>query len=336
MSYSHLPLSERMEKASEYALLLSGDLRPQEEIVAELQEMFDLTQDEAIGAIARMRRNYSKEYNKSYKESIRHGMASVFMGLVCGGFYFAMGKEVAGPVMILGIFFFLVGVGAVIFMLKKTEERFFFSIKAIRRKVSGAGNEEEEDHPRRRKIDPRGANLIVGIFFLLLAGACHRYYTKDGIIEPVQVSRVDKLVVFKPASRQSTGGRSARVYFLFLFEGHANEFRFYESYYEYAGKNADLGRYRKGDSLSVELLHEDAALMRAGSPEDISIVNIIQNGRRLYDYEARNRAISKQNFSFIVYASLFFAGALILRIVVHQQERKHGHATKTPSTANDQ
>ena len=81
MNYENLSLSEKIERASEYALILvQNDANL--DIVTELKGVFKLTEDQAKEAYELMRKKYEKEHQSATKTKIKRAWLVIAVSLI--------------------------------------------------------------------------------------------------------------------------------------------------------------------------------------------------------------------------------------------------------------
>jgi hypothetical protein len=317
MSYDHLPLEERIQKAAEYSLLLSQDQRPQEDIAAELQQMFGLEKEQAVQAIGLMRRQYSGEYNKSYREGIIMALGSLFAGIVMGLAYFFIGQEGGSFFLFFAILFGLSGLGALLVIWQKTGERFFFSERELLVRVKNryVSPDDLPDEPAKK-----GAWTTYFLAFSLigLLGAWYNFYTQPRYIDVRSVVRVDSLVVEGMISEKVKRGDD---YFIFRFRGYPQSFRFYGSYYKYADGAITPDQYPPGSVLGIELARGDSVRMSNREGNAIDILNLVVKGRRLYSYKLRNKTEKDNTEGFLALTIIVFVLAIGSKIIFGQKKK---------------
>lgn len=227
MSYDHLSIEERIQKAAEYSLLLTEDQRPPEEITAELQQMFGLDKEQAVQAISRMRREYSSDPDEPSKK---------------GGWTMAL--------------------------------------------------------------------LAISIIAVLVNS--YSFYTQPNYSNVSGVARMNNLVIDRPITKTI---EKRRDYFTFRFKGYLQNFRFYSDYYKYADGAITPEQYPPGFVLGIEVSPEDSARMENRLGKVVEILNLIVNGRRLYDYGYRNRVEKKKTETVLALSIVGLALSVVLRIL---------------------
>lgn len=314
MSYDHLPLEERIQKAAEYSLLLSQDQRPQEEIAAELQQMFGLDQEQAAQAISLMRRQYGSEYDKSYREGIIMAFVSLFTGLFMGLAYFSIGEAGGSFFLLIAILFFLTGVGALLSIWQKTSEKLFFSERTLLKRLK-KGSLSKDDRPVKKQTWTTYFLVLTSIGLL---SNWYNFSTQPGYIDVRSVVRVDSLVVEAMISEKVKRGDD---YFIFHFKGYPQSFMFYGTYYRYADGAITSDQYPPGFVLGIELARGDSVRMSNRQGSNIDILNLVVKGRRLYDYGYRNKAERENVEGFFALSIVVFIFSLVLKIIFGRKKK---------------
>ncbi len=312
MNYAELPLDERIRMASDYALLLIEDSLNEESIVTGLQSQFFLTQEQALLALSRTRSVHKEAYNRSLNAAVLKAVASLFVSIVSATFYVAMGEEAGTFLILIGGFFLLSGLGAFALITQKILDRLFYSPTLIEKRLSKG----DRDEPPRRDWT---VNLFLGSF-VLFAVATVLYLKQAGYEETRDVVTVHSLHLKRPPVRQSTGGDAERYYYLFQFAEYSNEFRFDESYYEYAGNNFQSQDFRVGDTLSVQVRSKDYYDKLYWHREgEVAVVNIINKNLPAIDLILRNQKVLRKNKVFFQAAALLIIVTFLFMLLRHKR-----------------
>lgn len=88
MSYSDLSVNERIEKAEEFCLLLSTEIKLPEEIIKELASTFSLTPQQANEAYINSKIKYKAQHSAAAKSKYLQLLVSLLVSICCGIFYF--------------------------------------------------------------------------------------------------------------------------------------------------------------------------------------------------------------------------------------------------------
>jgi protein-S-isoprenylcysteine O-methyltransferase Ste14 len=277
MSYKDLPLEQRMELASRYALLSVADDKTKEEIIGILKSDYELTESLAAQAYANMRSKYKKEYDAAIRSNIFKGLGSVGVSLFAFLIYYLPGKAMGrlGIVfMILGILFAFWGVVSLLLTIDTIWER--------------------DGKPRKPdQVDQVLYILVtcaaIGLFFV----TCENFFESD-MLDLDKIVTVENCIITEPVRYESTGGKYPRHYYALKVRGHNVECRFFDKYYEYSNKAFLISELKEWDTVSMQMMNKYSNYFEDQySTGDIEILNLGRHGRFLIDHPRRNAQIKK-------------------------------------------
>lgn len=302
MSYSHLSVEERIQKASEYALLLVQEEKPGTDLTSELARVFDLTHEQATEACVRMRRNFESVYQQSLSGKIRLAWGSAAVSALMMVFFYFMAAELAW-----GYFFFvLVSAGGLIGALGMIAKWQGDKRRQLKDQFPLAGTATADN----RRISTIGELVI---FFLLVTVIAAFIYTNgSGRTDINEVTVVKNLVLSGYVESKSTGGKNPDHYYLFHVEGMNSPLKWLDDYYSYGHRGLAPGDFSAGDTISIMLKKEKAAgLLENSSTGPVTIYNVQHKGSWLLDLEERNRLKKSEDRRL-----LFIFGGLLLGVSI--------------------
>ncbi|MBL7729903.1 MAG: hypothetical protein JNM88_01905 [Chitinophagaceae bacterium] len=285
MSYSHLPIEERIEKAAEYGLMLVGDERPVADIVGELKAMFTLTEEQAQQAYIIMREKHSGDYKQAIKRKARFFWVMLFVSLAVGAFYAFLGTELGWGFYIVAAFF-----GLALFASFSNIVGLWLEKSVPAKKFLGLN--------KGRTIIPENSKLtgipVFFFFMLLFTGIASIIHYR--VENPAGLTKMENLVISKKVYLKYTGGKNKTYYYLFFFKGYSNEFRFEKGMYKYGRWKIDPDDFQPGDTLSAETKPKYIQrLSQAEEPGNVYLYNLKINGRWLINHEERNQRVKRED-----------------------------------------
>jgi hypothetical protein len=324
MNYSELPLKQRIEMASDYALLLIEESIANDDIVLELQERFVLTEDQAFEALARTKEVHGEEYRKLTNASLFRASGALMVSIVCGTFYIFMGNEVGFIFILIGAIFLILGYSAMGVIVEKIMGKFFYAPSLVKKRIRENGKGKNKDK------DPHDWTVHVFVFslcFFILS--FFLYFKKEGFVQIDKLFTMHGLELKDSLQYVRTSGKSPSYYYVFRFKNYPNEFRFYDDYYDYASERMDVRLFFPSDTLSIQIKPSDY-LGKIYERVDgrIDIINLFKESRQWIDLTYRNQRKLSANKK-LVEASLFVSFfCLVVMIVRHKlaadKDRQNG------------
>jgi hypothetical protein len=309
MSYNDLPIEDRIRLASEYAVILIADDRPDIDIIAELQENFQLTEEQAKTAYFRMRQVHSEDFQLAIKQKIKRGWTAVLVCFLFGISCAAFAPE-AGWFYFVMVFIFGMGFSFGLVMIAKwtresktSPEEGFFSV--VDRQKELMKNKEGD-----------WTYSIPVLLLFLLTIVWFFFSTGNRIVNINEIQAVNNMEITRPAEKRfEHSGKSSRIYYyLIYFKGHQHNFKLYETYYNYADKRISHTDYTVGDMVSIEIRQKQMdELLDTIGKHTIKMVNLTSDGKWLIDHAYRNKRITKENKqTFLILAAGFIVANLVV------------------------
>jgi hypothetical protein len=286
MDYKALPISERVNKAAEYCLLLLEDEQKpliKADAIKELQSTFSLTESQAHEAYDLMKEKYSAEYKNSIKKKIKFAWIILFASVVCTFFYTVIGTGIGWVFYLIAGFF---GVAVIGIFLNLGN---LYTLKSPLLQKYFANSLGSNLNSKKNDI----ARIPVFFFFMSLVTFI-LMFVHPRAIDPKELVRLNKLVIVQKVIYANTGGRSPTYYYSFYFKNHKNEFRLEDNIYKYGKWSIGLGDFMVGDTLSVQIKKKYANRL-FGSEDRVYIVNLLKSGSWLIDYNDRNEKIKEED-----------------------------------------
>lgn len=303
MNYKDLPLDQRMELASQYALMLVADIKSNEEIIGILKKDYALTREQAIQAFTAMRSNYKGEYNSTVRSNLLKALFGIGICLLAFLFYYFIGKEMgrSGTLSYVIAFIFGIGIlGAIILTVMIVWGK--FSKPAIQKQPFSASA------PVFDKFDKTMASL----FFMCIIFLCifaWQYFFNTGIINEKTITSIHQCIITEPVRRESTGGKNPRRYYVLKLRGHNIECRFFNDYYMYVRDGSLIRNIQVWDTVSIQIFNKDLDFFNAQySTGEINLVNLGLHGHFLVDHAYRNAEIKKSHKTNFYVLLAVFAG----------------------------
>jgi hypothetical protein len=320
MNYKELPPDQRIELASQYALLLVADNKPDREIISILKSDYGLTEEQATQAIGAMRSNYKNEYNSTLSSNLFKALGTLGGSLFVCLVYYLFGKEVddtAGTIyFIFAGLAGLVGVAALIITGRIIGERFSGLLGPIRDAFTRPAAEQDT-------VDKilEGVAIMSFLFLCFLSGA---HFLKSGAVNVKQVVTIDNCIIAKPVRYEFTRGKGARHWYAFKFMDHNLEFRFYDAYYTYSNNPGALDKLKVGDTVSIQLRDQKTFSLYQfpHNTGELDIINLGLHGRFLVDLDYRNVCYSKERKKFFHVLLAVFAGVMPVIFLKNQYYNK--------------
>ncbi|AEW01880.1 hypothetical protein A4D02_07705 [Niastella koreensis] len=325
MNYKDLPLEQRMELASQYALLLMADDKVVPEIIKLLITDYALSEEQAAQAVIAMRTNYKKEYNSTQSSKLFKALVALGFSVFAALAYYFMGKEMGSAGILAFIFVVLFGLGGVgaLFMIGGI----------IGEQFSKPGNNKRPVIAKRaRKPDNvdkflQYAAIMSGI---LLCFAAYEYFFRARNVDVTKIVTINHCIITEPVEYEHTSGKSRTYYYKLKFRGSGLEFRFFDRYYKYSNNMETLNKLREGDTVSIQLLNQEAFnyYQYANYTDNLEIINLGQHGRFLVDHNYRNARIRiEQIRAFNLFLTVF---ACVMSLVFFKHlynNKKHRRQT---------
>lgn len=307
MDYKELPLEERIQLASQYALLLTADNKSNEEIFDILKSDYALTDEQATQAFASMRSTNKTEYNLTVRGNFLKAVGLIVFCLLAFIVYYFMGKEMGSLAPLSWVVAFLFGIcvmGAVVLMARIIWDKVSFRV------VKKGSYSISFD-----QFDKAMASFAFVSLFSLCMG-CYVYYTHVGIIKENEITTIHGCLLTEPVRHGHTGGKTTSYYYAFKFRGSNLEFRFFDYYYRYAKDVSRIKTIKKGDTVSVQIAKTD--LPETNDPDAsgrINLVNLAFNNVFFIDHNYRNARVNKSNQT-IFYVSQVAMAVIILILLL--------------------
>ncbi|UAY51783.1 hypothetical protein [Ferruginibacter albus] len=293
MEYTDLPLSVRIDRATEFAIILSNEPNKTPELViAELAQTFSLSNEEARQAYIASKTKFADEYSAAQKNKLYFYISAFIAGIAGTVLYFFFSKEAGGFFMIFSMFFLFTSIGIVIQLIKSKSEDFFIKRESLR--------------TLSKKLKKNFLVQIFPVLFIFFVITfwqnflTHIYTEKDVEFRP--------FVLKDEIHLKSTGGKSPQNYFEFKFEDYNPEFNFYHDEYRFA--NSILGFYnlKKGDTVIVGILKEDMSNLYQGPmfSSNNTIMDIQVKGKGIIDYAYRYKKLKSEHSRWFNIVSLLF------------------------------
>jgi len=311
MNYAELPVSERIELASDYALLLIEDSIANEDIISDICERFFLSREEAILAFERTRTIHTSDFKKLQNNSILKVLGALFVSIACGLFYAFLGSEVGWIFIVFGSLFLFVAYAGFGVLVEKLLDKFFYTPGKIKRQL-----DKVLEKPGQERSD-WSIQLFVFCFFAALV-LLFNYLKKEGCID-VNGLRTESMVVSQPAEQKRTRAKRSTHCYAYHFYGFPNEFILSESYYIYGFSKFRSTVLAPGDAVSVQVKKSEYNKVQSirynleeneGKP--IEIVNLLIGDRPLIDMAARNNDKMEKNKRYLLIA----LGAMVLSVTL--------------------
>jgi hypothetical protein len=303
MSYQHLSIEERIQKASEYAVLLTADERPEIDIVSELSLVFELTREQATEACVLMRKNFNNEYQLALSSKIRNAWYSVaVIGMMLAGCYF-IAAELAGVYFLFVALFAMGLIGALGMIAKWTadKKRSVKDLFPLNRNYTG----------NTRQVGYIGEFVL--FFLLLTVVSAYIYSSGSGLTDSNEITIVKDLVLSGNAETRSTRGKNPDHYFLLQVKGNAHPLKFLDDYYSYGTRGIAPWDFPAGDTIAVMMKTEKALELKENAgTQPLSIYNVQLKGTWLIDLEERNRLKKAEDRKNL----LLFGGLMIAAVLL--------------------
>ena len=309
MNYENLSLSEKIETASEYALILvQNDANL--DIVTELKGVFKLTEDQAKEAYELMRKKYEKEHQSATKTKIKRAWLVIAVSLIAMIFYAFISPGTSSFFLIIAfIFGILVLMGfnflAIKYREKSTSPKDGYFLERERQKKIASRSNKTYNWP---------FDLSLFFFSFLMVGF-YLFYTHNGVINTDEIKEFANLTLSENVIFKDLGGtrRNNHSYaFAFKFKGYTQEFRFADKYYKYGKWEISENDFTPGDILSIQLKKKDFVRLNENESKKIEMINLLIKNEWLIDHDDRNRKVEKKNLQMI----LWVGAILVLSIAV--------------------
>jgi hypothetical protein len=313
MDYKEMPVEERIKKASEYALLVVADNKPEEEIIGILKKDFNLTHEQAFEAFTKMRSEYKEEYASTTNSNVYKLVGSIaFCVFVVIAYYFMgseMGSFKAFPMLFVVLFGFA-ALGGIIVLSRTLWEKYTSpAFRQIHKK------------PATLPAPGKGENLHWTSFGLLLAfviffATASVYFGNSGIVNGNEIETIQDLIISNPVTQDHTSGKNRSYYYIFTFRGHQNEFRFYDDYYKYSKYPLDVSTFKEGDTISIQIFYEDwKSLINSQDKSTIKMINVARKNAFFIDHAFRNAQLKKDHTNQLKFGLIFLGAMLVVKLI---------------------
>jgi hypothetical protein len=289
MSYSDLTLKERMEKAEEFCILLSRDMKLPEDVIKELSVTFSLSSQQAHEAYKNSKVKYKKDHLSASKNKYLELLASFLVALACCAFYFFIGIELSGFFLIFVVLFAASIVGIMVYSVKSIAENMLLNYPWL--------------------LEFR-KNFFVKLFptvLIVLAIAIGNYcllkeFSKSNTV--MRTLRLSKDVEFLTSS-----GKNKSKYYQFIFDGYSKKFTFSSRDYRFANSLDKIKKLKKAELVTCCFQKKDIRNLHEKTFFDQynRILNISFSGVDVIDFEYRNKKMKTSAGRFLSYALLAMA-----------------------------
>ena len=320
MDYKDLPLDQRIELASQYALLLVGDNKLTPEIIDILKSDYALSEEQAAQAVGAMRNNYKNEYDSTVRNNFLKALGALAFSLMAFLFYYFIGKEMgrAGTFfIILSVLFGLGGVGDLLGMGSIIGDK--FSKRAIEPKKVITKTPEQLDSFTKTLYAWTGiCGFVLSIFGYL-------YFYRAEMVDEDKITTVHNCIITEPVRKEHSGGKNRRYYYVFKFMGNNLEYRFNKMYYKYSDGAFRIAELKQWDTVSIQIKNKDLHLLQNKyNTEELEIVNLGRHNHFLVNHSNRNAKIEETNKS-CFYVCLIIFVALVGTIFLNRSIKDPYH-----------
>jgi hypothetical protein len=320
MEYKDLPLDQRIELASQYALLLVADIKSNEEIIGILKQDYALTDEQAIQAFTAMRSKYRREYNTTVRSNALNALGSLGFSLLAFLFYYFVGKDLGRSGTLSYVIAFFFGIGAL--------GAFFFVIKIVREKLSKPAIAQKRQQVIQVKMYS-GANTsgldnfdkTMGVLFLMsvmfLCGFGYNYFFNTGVVNEKKITTIHQCIVTEPVRHvREKSGKSFYYYYALKLRGHNLECRFLDDYYEYIRNKRPIRAIQVWDTVSIQVFDKDLDFFNDQySTGKIDLVNLGIHGHFLLNHAHRNADIKRSHKTNFYVLLTVFAGLVLVALL---------------------
>lgn len=329
MRYKDLPLDQRMELASQYALLLVADNKPVWLIISIIKKDYALADDQAIQAIKDMRINYKREYNAAVRSNLFKTAGAVVVSLAAFFYFYFMGKELGHANALITLWAILFGIGGVIAL--------FVIGRIIRERFSKLTAQRPFITKPAQKLDNFDKFLqgVATISGMLLCFAAYEYFFHPRSVDIKNIVTVDNCIITKPVKYEHTSGKSRSYYYAFKIRGSDLDIRFFDKYYKYSNGEWGVSKLKEGDTVSIQLLNQEAFnyYQYPQNTNNLEIINLGQRGHFLVDHAYRNVRIRKEQKDFFYFFLTVFVAAIpalyIKRLFNNKKHRRRQTARRS-------
>lgn len=302
MDYKDRPLDQRMELATQYALLLVADNKITSEIIGIIKSDYALTEQQAVQAVGAMRANYKNEYNSNVRNNFLKALGALGFSLMAFLFYYFIGKEMgsAGTLfIILAVLFGLGGVGALLGMGSIIGDKFSKPAVVTEKVITS----------KPKQVDSFTKTLYswTAICGFILCFLGYQYFFGVGVVDETKITTIYNCIITEPVRKERTSEKNPRSYYVFKFRGNNLEYRFFNNYYKYSDGAFRVSKLMTWDTVSIQVMNKDLNLLRNKySTEELDIVNLGLHNRFLINHSSRNTQIIKsQKNIFYVCLAIF-------------------------------
>lgn len=309
MNYENLSVSEKIERASEYALILvQNDANL--DIVTEIGGVFNLTEAQAKEAYELMCRKYEKEHQSAMKTKIKRAWFVIGVSLSVMIFFAFISPDTTPFFLIIAFVF-----GILILM------GFNFLANKYREESTLPKEGYFLERERQKKIEARSIKVynwpfdISLFFFSFLMIGFYLFYTHHGVINKDEIKEYAKVTLSENVIFKDLGGTKPNNHnyaFAFKFKGHTQEFRFADKYYKYGKWKISENDFTPGDTLSIQLQKKDFAKLDENETKKIEIINILIKKEWLIDHDDRNRRVEKKNLQTMLWVGAILALSIVV------------------------
>ena len=319
MNYTELTLQEKTQKAIEYALILASDERPDLDIVSELMQMFDISEEQAKRVYILMRKQHDEEYRKAVRSTITNlWMAIISFGTIMFAFLFLGGVSIA--IFLISAFLW----GAVLVMMVH-----FLALKY--RDINTSPEDgyflerERQLNLKNNKKDKSIWTLSLPIFFLILSIlSFYAFFYNQGSVTVNKTMVPAKLMTVETVKLLNTGSKTRHSQMEFRFVNSPHRYRLDEDIFNYGVWKIETSQFSYGDAIRIQVTRNGFTNMERKSEAEISLKNISVNGRWLVDHTKRNAEIQKENKGYLILLTgLFFLSVIITAIWFRYRKTKY-------------
>jgi len=306
MSYKELPLEERIQRASEYALILISNDTQQIDTINDLMETFDLTESQAKQAYTLMREKFRSQFETATKSKIRLAWLVIITTPIIIAFFAFVSTEMGIIYLICAFLFGLIFIASVISLAYRYRERFlspeqgYLSDRDREKKLASASGKDEN------------GSWTVGMPIFLLLFTCitfYLYYSHSSVVDIKDIIVKSDLIISDGVEFRQPKKKQAS--FTFRFRGIKHEFLLFSDFYDFGKWRLNKDDFSIGDTLTIEMTRKGLSKFKSIHERSIKVTNIAIDGQWLIDHSERNKNIEKRNKNNLIFSLLSFTGCLI-------------------------
>lgn len=314
MDYKDLPLDQRLELASQYALLLVADNKLTSEIIEIIRSDYALTEEQAAQAVGAMRKNYKNEYDINVRNNFLKAFGALGVSLMAFLFYYFIGKEMGSAGILFIILAFVFGLGGVGALLGMGS----IMVDKLSKPATAARKLSEFD------------KVLQGIAFMsgfVLCLAAYEFFFQPHFVDKAQVVTINNCIITQPVNYKHTGGKNRSYYYVLKLRGSNVDFHFKDNYYKYSNTAWLVSELKQFDTVSIQLLQKDTDLINNKyNTGAVDILNVGLNGHFLVDHDSRNAKVHEEDKN-VLYISLYIFLAAVAIILVKMGIRARADGT---------